>query len=144
MSNIRDFGEALGRAIAAKTGAPVELPAPVNAVTVTVDTAPIADAMAGISAHVVQPVDLSGVVSAIADMPATNLDGVERAISAMSAALGDDGVALALEMISANIRANTQAVMANTEAIHEQTAVLKMDKTVTYDEQGRVTRVKTV
>lgn len=46
-----------------------------------------------------------------------------------------------LEFIGKAIRENTLAVKANTEAINAQIKAMLRDKTVTYDYEGRITKV---
>lgn len=161
MDDMLDVGEMIGRALANK-GAPSFV---INEpdLRVEIDAKPIADAVISSAersgrdiATVVERAMVSGaenflrgMADAVAASPVADMDGVEARLSALTLAVRSidfapvaGAVAAALDRQTAETARAASATEALVDALRENTAAIRAERTVAYDAEGRVTSVR--
>ncbi len=158
MSNdLAHLGEIIGKAMASQKAQPA-MPAVnvhVPRVDVSVDPMPLADAVRAGHEQSVKALEGVGqlltdalcksVGDALALIPEADLAGVEAQISRLADAIeakGNDDVVAAISDLKGAFEANTVAVADLVKAVIEQNRIMMKSKSVTYDAQGRITRVE--
>jgi hypothetical protein len=155
VTDFRDLGVMLGRGLKREPVAvkpdtiivPAPLVSPSNTdVAVNFDVDRLGEVIAScLTFPESKPVDVIGAAEVLADaingLGDVDLTSVTAALTGLvDAVKATDSIDVA-SIVSAFDR-NTKAIEAQTQAIAEQTAVLAKSKTIEYDNQGRVVRVK--
>lgn len=167
MDNLDQLGEVIGQAIKAGKDPLVE------ETNISVDVRPIADAMRAESKDnaktLIDAINalVEGVghkigegVVAIADGQAdpADLKGVESGLQGLAKALGDETVISGLDAVVEALQAQTAAIQGQNKevaaqadalrdqiaAIEENTAAIRADRTVSYDGEGRISKMRVV
>jgi len=149
-----EIGRMIGKALADRQAAP-SVNVHVPRVEVSVDPLPLAEAVNSGNALNVEALTGIGdlLTKAVADaiidgaalVPTADLSGVEHKMALVAdaiAAQSSDAMVNALSALSLAVASNTQAIEELVAQTQEQNRILRLPKTITYDAQGRVTRVE--
>jgi hypothetical protein len=155
-ADMEQIGALLGKALA-RPDVPPHVNVHVPEVKVTVDAAPLADAIQ--SGHDLNTKALESVGGmfaetmckavdvAIREMAPTDFSGLELKLSEMADAItGADGkmIAAAIGKLSQEISRNTDSAARLLAEMKEQTRIMLRPKVIDYDDQGRITLVRVV
>ena len=149
-----EIGRMIGKALADRQDAP-SVNVHVPRVEVSVDPMPLAEAvqaghqqnvkaLAGIGDLLTKAV-AEAIIDGAALVPQADLSGLEHKMAMVVdaiAAHNNTAMVEALEALAAAVASNTRAVNELVAETQVQNRILKMPKTMTYDAQGRVSRIE--